>query len=546
MRIVSVTPTTHVYHRQLDPQGEDSLAKIARLVRSGSQVLDLGAGPGVLGRYLTETLGCLVDGVEYNPAAVAQAAIWYRRLECADLEQTPLAAHFPKFQYDFIICADILEHLRQPGHLLAQLPELLAPAGQVILSIPNVAYAGLVGELLSGDFRYRPEGLLDDTHLRFFTRASLLRLLAMYGLRSVAMDATVMPLEWSEFAACWAKEGWAEEQSPDVIRALLDRPEALIYQFIVTAIASTAVGHDSEEIPPATVVAARDTVAAWLARSSQPTSCFSLSVAIVTYAPDLSLLKRVLERLAQALTHARQQGGLGEVRLMLVDNGPGTDWRQPLQELLDSTQLAAVETELLSGHGNVGYGRGHNIALPRSQADIHLILNPDVLVAANALTEGLAFLASHPEVGLVAPSAQNEHGEPHYLCKTYPSVLDLGLRGFAPAWLRRHFQARLARYELRHRMSEKVLWDPPIASGCFMLCRRQILTQIEGFRPNYFLYFEDFDLSLRLAAVARLAWVPQVRIIHLGGHAARKGIRHIALFIRSAFHFFQQHGWRWW
>jgi GT2 family glycosyltransferase/2-polyprenyl-3-methyl-5-hydroxy-6-metoxy-1,4-benzoquinol methylase len=542
---VSITPTAHIYHRQLDPHGEDSLAKIARLVRPGTQVLDLGAGPGVLGRYLTETLGCLVDGVEYNPAAVAEAAQWYRRLECADLEQPPLAVHFPTSQYDFIICADILEHLRRPGDLLAQLPGLLAPAGQVVLSVPNVAYAGLIAELLAGDLRYRPEGLLDDTHLRFFTRASLLRLLEVHGLRSVTMDATVMPLEWSEFAAAWAKEGWAERQSPEVIRILLGRPEALIYQFIVTAIASAAVGHDSEEAPPTTSAAAQAALTTWLARLSQPPRC-SLSVAIVTYAPDLPLLTHVLERLAHALAHARQQGNLGAVQLMLVDNGPGTHWHQPLQNLLDSIQLAEVETELLSGHGNVGYGSGHNRALQRSQADIHLILNPDVFVAENALTEGLAFLAAHHEVGLLAPAAQNEAGETQYLCKNYPSILELGLRGFAPAWLRRRFRARLARYELQDRIDENVLWDPPITSGCFMLCRRQVLAQIGGFRPDYFLYFEDFDLSLRLAAVARLAWVPQVQITHRGGYAARKGIKHISLFMRSALRFFQCHGWRWW
>ena len=63
MKPVSIAPVAHVYHRILDPDSEDSLAKIARAVRPGSRVLDLGAGPGVLGRYLAETLGCMVEGV---------------------------------------------------------------------------------------------------------------------------------------------------------------------------------------------------------------------------------------------------------------------------------------------------------------------------------------------------------------------------------------------------------------------------------------------------------------------------------------------------
>lgn len=271
----------------------------------------------------------------------------------------------------------------------------------------------------------------------------------------------------------------------------------------------------------------------------------SLTIAIVTYAPDLSVLALVLERLDRALAHARERKLLDGARLVLVDNGPGDLWREPLQRWLDSGR-PAVETEVLSGHGNVGYGAGHNLALQRGASDFHLILNPDVLLERDALSESLAFLIGHPEAGLVAPAALGGDGQPQYLCKNYPTVLDLALRGFAPTGLRRWFQHRLDRYELRDRIDGDVLWDPPIASGCFMLCRRAPLERIGGFRPEYFLYFEDFDLSLRLAAVARLALVPRVRIVHLGGNAARKGLRHIALFLRAATMFFNRHGWRWW
>lgn len=271
----------------------------------------------------------------------------------------------------------------------------------------------------------------------------------------------------------------------------------------------------------------------------------SLAISIVTYASDLVLLARVLEHLGRALRHASQHGGLTGARLVLVDNGPGSGWWEPLQQALDVAQLPA-DVELFSGHGNIGYGAGHNLALRAGADDLHLILNPDVLLEQDALSAGLKFLAAHPEAGLVTPTAWGKDSQRQYLCKRYPTVLDLALRGFAPTWLRRRFQARLDRYELRDQTGDAVFWDPPIVSGCFMLCRRAVLDRIGGFRPEYFLYFEDFDLSLRLAAVTRLVYVPTVRIVHLGGHAARKGLRHIRLFIRAATMFFNRNGWRWW
>ena len=85
----------------------------------------------------------------------------------------------------------------------------------------------------------------------------------------------------------------------------------------------------------------------------------------------------------------------------------------------------------------------------------------------------------------------------------------------------------------------------PIISGCFMLCRSDAIARVSGFDPGYFLYFEDFDLSLRVGDSAALAYVPAMRIKHGGGGSARKGLKHINMFVRSAGRFFSKHGWRW-
>jgi len=86
--------------------------------------------------------------------------------------------------------------------------------------------------------------------------------------------------------------------------------------------------------------------------------------------------------------------------------------------------------------------------------------------------------------------------------------------------------------------------DIPIVSGCFMLSRTDTLKEINGFDERYFLYFEDFDLSLRMGKLGKLAYLPTMKIIHAGGHAARKGFAHLGMFARSGIRFFNSHGWR--
>jgi len=145
---------------------------------------------------------------------------------------------------------------------------------------------------------------------------------------------------------------------------------------------------------------------------------------------------------------------------------------------------------------------------------------------------------------MVTPVASAPDGSPLYLVKSYPTVLTLLLRGFAPNWLRTCFADRLTRYDRGDLPFDAPLSDARIVSGCFMLVRGEALRDAKGFDPGYFLYFEDFDLSYRISKAAYIARVPQCRIVHGGGGAARKGIAHIGMFARSAWRFFARNGLR--
>ena len=268
-----------------------------------------------------------------------------------------------------------------------------------------------------------------------------------------------------------------------------------------------------------------------------------LTVAIVTFRPDAGLLERAVRSLAAAAEHAREAGAIGDARLFLIDNGPA-DSAAAVRAAAGHWPASLGAVEVLSGHGNVGYGRANNLAIPRLDSAYHLVMNPDVEVDREAITRGIAALEAQPDVGLATPAAFGPGGDRQYLCKRMPTVWLLFLRGFAPAFLRRPWAASLDRYEMRDAIGEAPVKGVPLASGCFMLLRTPLFVKLGGFDQLYFLYFEDYDLSLRLAREAAIAYVPEARIVHHGGAAGRKGLAHVLRFLASAARFFNRYGWR--
>lgn len=271
----------------------------------------------------------------------------------------------------------------------------------------------------------------------------------------------------------------------------------------------------------------------------------SLSVSIVAYRSDPDILLGAVSSLLVAVERARAASVLGSVQLDLIHNAlPDEQFSALIESIRDRASNHAVGFQLYEGHGNIGYGRGHNLSIHKSSSDYHLILNPDVTLSPDCLTQGLQYLLSTSSVVAISPAVRDGDGNKQYACKRFPSVLNFLLRGFAPAVVRRRFATRLAQYELQELSEDAVTTAIPIISGCFMLFRTSALQSVSGFDERYFLYFEDFDLSLRVQAEGTLAYVPTMHITHLGGHSARKGLRHIGMFVRSGIRFYNTHGWR--
>ncbi len=274
-----------------------------------------------------------------------------------------------------------------------------------------------------------------------------------------------------------------------------------------------------------------------------PESGLALTVSIVVYRSDPAVLQLTLDSMVQAIHHAQRRALLRSAAIDIIHNSTS----EPALTALVArcrAQAGDIDITLLEGHGNIGYGRGHNLSINKAQSHCHLILNPDVTLQPESLAEGLEFMIHNPEVVALSPAVADGEGHKQYVCKRYPCVLDFVLRGFAPTAVRRLFATRLARYEMRDLSEREPSTDIPIISGCFMLFRSAALRSVGGFDERYFLYFEDFDLSLRVHALGSLAYLPSMHIVHLGGNSARKGLRHIGMFARSGLRFYNSHGWR--
>ena len=221
-----------LYEYRIAHDEESAPAKLLRRVRRGSRVLEIGCSSGSQTRVLSKELGCQVFAVEIDPAAAELARPYCHHLVIGNIESVTteeLAAGQP---YDFVIFADVLEHLYSPGLALEKVRPLIAPDGCLLASIPNVTHAALVFEMMNGRFEYREYGLLDATHIRFFDRYSALHLIEESGYFVEDVDRIVVPPGRTEF-----RVDPCSDADRFVLRYIRERnSDSDTFQFIIRAV----------------------------------------------------------------------------------------------------------------------------------------------------------------------------------------------------------------------------------------------------------------------------------------------------------------------
>ncbi len=270
-----------------------------------------------------------------------------------------------------------------------------------------------------------------------------------------------------------------------------------------------------------------------------------LTAAAVVYHSELPVLREfVLSMAAAAERLSKIHGGL--TCLYLIDNSECADYFCSLKQLKEELFVGgALQVRLVCAPKNLGYGGANNLLLEGLKSRYHLVINPDVVVDPDALCLAVGFMESNGQVLMLTPRVVDKGGRLCHVVKAYPDCLTLLLRYLSVPLLSRLFWRRLGRYECVE-LKNDVTSCVEFAGGCFQFLRTESFVQLQGFDDRFFMYFEDFDLSIRTRERGAIAYVPAVKISHAGGDVGRKTFIHHRYFIASALRFFSRHGWRLW
>ena len=431
---------------------------VALVPASARDVVDVGCGAGRLGAAIKDRQVCRVVGIETAPAAAAAARPRLDRVLEGDLED--LDWPFPPHTFDAVVCGDVLEHLRDPLAVLRRVRTWLRPGGVLVVSLPNVRHHSVVRGLLAGDWTYEPAGLLDHTHLRFYTRREVEKLLFRAGFEVPPL----VPVPGPGYAE-WDAAGRPGTVDVGGLRIGGLEPAAAeefyTYQWLAAA------------------------------RPAAPRDYGLTSIVILTH-NQIRFTRRCVDGI-RLLTD-------GPYELVLVDNG-STDGTPDYFRALAATDPRVT---VVLNADNRGFPVGCNQGITAARGAQVLLLNNDTVPTTGWLARLLAALHSAPDVGLAGPCSNRVSGE-QQVPVTYSEADLEGLDGFAWDHGRRH---------------DRGLEPTDRLVGFCLLVKRAVIDAIglldEGFGLGN---FEDDDYCRRAAAAGFRAVIARDAFVHHVGGA---------------------------
>src|SRR5579872_6720194 len=246
-----------------------------------------------------------------------------------------------------------------------------------------------------------------------------------------------------------------------------------------------------------------------------------ISASIVAYKNDPALLQKAINSFLNSTVTGQ---------LTIIDNSP-TD------ALRHACNRQGVTYTF--NHNNLGYGKGHNLAI-RQHLDkslYHLVLNPDVSFGHDVIEKLFHFMENNPHAGLAMPKVFGPDGRLQMFCKLLPTPFDLVTRRFFP--FKNWFKRQNAKYEMKDSGYNQVM-NVPFLSGCFMFLRNEAIKKVGLFDERFFLYAEDTDLSRRLHRQFETLYFPGTEISHVHARGSYKDFGLTFHNIKSAIQYFNK------
>ncbi len=217
------------YDFDLDIETRNSLSLIISRIQQNSTVLEFGPANGRMTKYLKQVLNCKVYAVEIDKDAAKDAEVYCEEILVDNVETYTWVEKYRTQQFDYIVFADVLEHLYYPEKALKESISLLKENGSILISVPNIAHNAIIMELLNDQFTYRDVGLLDNTHIRFFTKNTLEQLIYNCGLSIQYETGSYVPPINTEFQYSYT------DCDANVSNKLIHRKFGEVYQFVIEA-----------------------------------------------------------------------------------------------------------------------------------------------------------------------------------------------------------------------------------------------------------------------------------------------------------------------
>ncbi|MDB5336757.1 MAG: wbbL 5, partial [Planctomycetaceae bacterium] len=326
---------------------------LALVPLTAKRVLDVGCSSGRLGESIRQRQTAEVVGLELNSSVAEQARTRLDAVLQTNIESTE--TQFPDGRFDCVICADILEHLYEPLNCLKKIRRWLTPNGRLVASIPNIRHHSVVTSLLEGNWEYQSAGLLDNDHVRFFTKNEIEKL----------CDRSGFMIEQLQFVPGAGYEEWKALGRPDEFSAgklrlaglpTGDAEQFHAYQYLLTAVPTPI----------------------------QDFGC--TSIVIVTFNQ---------QAYTRQCLHSLREYTDEDVQIIVIDNGSSDGTVEFLKTVPDITVITNRE--------NLGYPAAVNQGIQAARGRQILLLNNDVVLTTGWLLHLLKALYSEAEIGLVGP-----------------------------------------------------------------------------------------------------------------------------------------------